>query len=121
MEPGFYNFEDLTEALLKIVQPVYEGYHDAIDIVFDDVTMKTELAVRPGIKAITFDGNSVFSNILGFNPNWDYKKSNKCASQKLIKLSTTNKIHLNCGVINVSFINGVQQPFLFSFHLDKRP
>ena len=85
LEPGFYTFEDLTEALFKILQPDFEGYHDAIDIVFNDVTMKTELAVRPGIMAIRFDGKSVFSNTLGFNPNWVYKKYKKCASQKNYK------------------------------------
>ena len=48
LEPGIYTFKDLSEALLKILQPEYERYDDAIDIVFDDVTMKTELVVRPG-------------------------------------------------------------------------
>ena len=56
LEPGIYTVKDLPEALLKILQPEYERYDDAIDIVFDDVTMKTELVARPGIIAIRFDG-----------------------------------------------------------------
>ena len=84
LEPGIYTFKDLSEALSKILQPEFERYDDAIDIVFDDVTMKTELVVRPGIIAIRFDGWSFFSNILGFNPNLDYKNSNKYVSKKFI-------------------------------------
>ena len=56
LEPGIYTFKDLSEAVLKILQPEYERYDDALDIVFDDVSMKTELVVRPGIIAIRFDG-----------------------------------------------------------------
>ena len=56
LEPGIYTFKDLSDALLKILQPDYERYDDAIDIVFDDVTMKAELVVRPGLIAIRFDG-----------------------------------------------------------------
>ena len=56
LEPGIYTFKDLSEAVLKILQPEYERYDDALDIVFDDVSMETELVVRPGIIAIRFDG-----------------------------------------------------------------
>ena len=49
----FQNFSE--EAILKILQPGYEGYHDAIDIEFDDVSMKTKLVVRRGIIAIKLD------------------------------------------------------------------
>ena len=46
LEPGIYTFKDISEALLKILQPEYEGYHNAIDIEYDDITMKTKLVVR---------------------------------------------------------------------------
>ena len=40
LTPGIYTFEGLSETLLKVLQPEYEGYHNAIDIDFDDITRK---------------------------------------------------------------------------------
>ena len=121
LEPGIYTFKDISEALLKILQPEYEGYHNTIDIEFDDITMKTKLGVRSGIIAIRFDEKSFFSNILGFTPGWDYKHYNKYISQKFVNLGSTNKIHLKCDVIDGSVVDGLRQPILYSFVLDKLP
>ena len=40
-------------------------------------------------------------------------------SDKVLKLNTVNKLHLKCDVIDGSFQNGLRQPILFSFVLDK--
>ena len=66
LKPGIYTFRDLSETHLKILQPEYEGYHNAIDIEIDDITRKTKLVVRSGIRAIRFDQKSSFITILGF-------------------------------------------------------
>ena len=55
LEPSIYIFKNISEGLLKILQPEYEGYHNAIDIEKDDTAMKTNLHVRPGVIAIKFD------------------------------------------------------------------
>ena len=81
--------------------------------------MKTKLVVRPGIIALRFDKKWFFSAILGFNDGWDYKNYNEYISQKIVNLSTTNKIHMKCDVFDGSVVNGVRQPILFSFVLDK--
>ena len=70
---GIYTSKDISEALLGFLQSEYEGYHNAIDIKFEDTNMKTKLVVRPGIIAIRFDEKSFFSTILGFNHGFDYK------------------------------------------------
>ena len=121
LDPGIYTFKDISEALLKILQPEYDGYHNTIDIEYDDITMKTKLVVKHGIIAIRFDEKSFFSTVLGFTPGWDYKHYNKYTSQKLINLGSTNKIHLKCDCIDGSVLNGIRQPILFSFVLDKLP
>ena len=75
--------------------------------------MKTILVERPGIIAKRFDENSVFSTILGFKQFCNYKHYyNEYISQKIVSLSTTNKIQLKCVCINGSVVNGVQQPIL---------
>ena len=63
---GIYTFKDICEALSKIPQPEYDGCHNAIDIEYDDITMKTKLVVKHGIIAIRFDEKSFFSTVLGF-------------------------------------------------------
>ena len=121
LEPGIYTFKDISEALFNILQSEYPGPSNVIDIEHDDITMKTEMLVKSGIIAIRFDEKSFFSTILGFTPGWDYKHYNKYTSQKIVNLSNTNKIHLKRDAINGSVVNGLRQPILYSFVLDKLP
>ena len=100
LEPGIYTSKDISEALLKIIHPEYAGYHKAIEIEYDDITMKTKLKVRAMIVAIRFDEKSFFSTILGFTPGWDNKHYNQYLSQKIVNLSSTNKKHLKCDCID---------------------
>ena len=119
LQPGIYTFKDNSEALFNILQSEYPGSLNIIDFKFDDITRKTKLVVRPGIKAIRFNERSFFSSILGFTPGWHYKHYNEYISQKIANLSSTNKIHLKCDVIDGSIMDGLRQPILFSFVLDK--
>ena len=119
LEPGIYSYRDLSEALFYILQSEYPSSDSEILIRLDDNTRKTKLVVNSGIIAIRFDENSFFSTILGFTPGWDYKHYNQYLSQKIVNLSSTNKIHLKCDVINGSVVNGITQPILYSFVLDK--
>ena len=121
LEPGFYTFKDLSEALFNNLQLKYPKSSSEIVIKFDDITRKTKLVVRPGIIAIRFDETSFISTILGFASGWDYKHYNKYTSQTIVNLSTTNKIHLKSDVIDGSVVNGIREPILFSFVLDKLP
>ena len=65
---------------------------------------------------------------MSFEPYWDSKPTNAFnadapgvyTSDKIILHSSIiNKIHLNCDVIDGSIQDGVRQPILFSFVLDK--
>ena len=60
-----------------------------------------------------------FSTILGFNPYWDFQHFNECISQKIVNLSTRNKLQLNCDVIDGSIVDSLRQPILFCFVSDK--
>ena len=83
--------------------------------------MKTKLVVRSGIVAIRFHEKSIFSTVLSFTPGSDYKHYNEYISQKIVNLSTTNKIHLKFDVFDGSVVNGIREPILFSFVLVKLP
>ena len=119
LDPGIYTYKDIAVALYYILQSEYPSTGSEILIRLDDITRKTKLVVRSGFIAIRFDEKSFFSTILGFTPGWDYKHYNQYQSQKIVNLNNTNKIHLKCDAIDSSVVNGVRQPILFSFVLDK--
>ena len=119
--PGIHTFKDISEALFKILQSEYPGPSNVIDIEYDDITMKSKLFERFGNIAINFDGKSFFSNILGSTPGCDYKHYNEYTFHKIVNLGSTNKIHLKCDCIDGSFHDGLRQPILYSFVLDKLP
>ena len=119
LEQGIHNFKDLVKVLFNILQPEYELFNNSVAIEFDDLTWKTILVVRPGIRAIRFDENSFFSTIFAFKPYRDYKHYNECISQIIVNLSITNKIHLKSDVIDGSVVNGFRQPIFYIFVSDK--
>ena len=119
LAPGIYSYRDLSVALYYILESEYPQSGSEILIRLDDITRKTKLVVRSGIIAIRFDEKSFFSTILGFTPGWDYKHYNQYLSQKIVNLNSTNKIHLKCDAIDGSVVNGIRQPILYSFVLDK--
>ena len=119
LEPGIYSYREISEALFYILQSEYPQSDSEILISLDNITKKTKLFVNSGIIAIRFDEKSFFSTILGFTAGWDYKHYNQYLSQKIVNLSSTNRIHLKCDAINGSAVDGVRQPILYSFVLDK--
>ena len=121
LEPGIYTFKDISEVLVNFLQSGYPGPRNVIDFQYDDIVLKTKLVVRSGIVAKRFDEKSFFSTVLGFTPGWDYEHYKKYTSQKVLNLGSTNKIHLTCDVIDGSVVNGLRQPILYSFVLDRLP
>ena len=69
-----------------------------------------------------------FNTCLGFAPYWNYEptdtihvdSSGVYTSDKILNLSTIDKIHLKCDVTDGIIQNGLRQPILFSFVLDKK-
>ena len=119
LTPGIYTSKDLSEALFNIHQTENLEPSNVIVIAFDDITRKTKLVVKSGIIAIRFDEKSFFSTVIGFTPGWDYKHYREYISQKILNVSSTNKIHLKCDIINGSVVDGIRQPILYSFVLNK--
>ena len=72
--------------------------------------------------------NIFFILFLGFSPYWVYKPSN-CnhvlipgvypSDKTFSNLNKLDKIHLKCDCIDGSIQDGVRQPILYSFVLDK--
>ena len=126
LDPGNYTIEDLKKAVYLL------GDHEGtLQIEYDDLTKKVKLILtRFGdtFGTLRFDKKSFFHTLFGFTPYWDYKPTNAIhadapgvyTSDKIIlNLNTINKIHLKCDIIDGSIQDGVRQPILFSFVLDK--
>ena len=62
---------------------------------------------------------SFFHTLLGHDPHFDYKVPGVYTSNKILNLNTTNKIHLKCDCVDGSIQDGLRQPILFTFVLDK--
>ena len=65
---------------------------------------------------------------MGFVPYWDYKTTNAIHAESpgiytndkiILNLNTINNNHLKCDVIDGIIQDGVRQPILFRFVLDK--
>ena len=126
LNPGNYTIEDLQKAVYPL------GDHEGtLQIEYDDLHKKVKLFLtRFGstFGTLRFDEKSFFHTILGFDPCWDYKPTiaihadspGVYTNDKLIlKLNTKSKIHLKCDIMKGSVVDGVRQPILFSFVLDK--
>ena len=133
LAPGIYTIQDISDAI-----HIFSGHSEIIQIEYDDISMKTKIILKFknnngkakfGLGTLRFDEKSFFQDLLGFSPYWDYKPTNfdhdaipgVYTSDKILNLSSTNKIHLKCGCIDGSIQDGIRQPILYSFILDKLP
>ena len=123
LTPGIYSIQDFSDTL-----HTFSGHMETIQIEYDDISMKTKIILKyiGGQKMLVlgtlrFDERSFFHTFLGFTPYWDYKPPGVYFSDKILKLNTIYKIHLKCDVIDGSLVDGVRQPILNSFVLDKKP
>ena len=126
LDPGNYAIEDIQKAVYPL------GNHEgSLKIEYDYLNKKVKLILtRFGstFETLRFDEKSFFQTLLGFDPHWDYKPTNAIHADVpgvytsdiiILNLNTINKIHLKCDIIDGSIQDGVRQPIIFSFILDK--
>ena len=130
LTPGIYTMQDISDAI-----KTFSGHEETIELVYDDITRRATIVLKFkdekekfALGTLRFDKQSFFHTFLGFSPYWDYKPNNPShvlipgvyPSDKIIlSLNTIDKIHLKCDAIDGSIQDGVRQPILFSFVLDK--
>ena len=130
--PGANSFRDLSEVVSKgfeIESEIRRGVRPnhkhvkshSIIIDIDNISLITKLNLSPQIHVLRFNKNPFFITILGFTLFWGCESyDNEYYIEKKNRiLSTIDKIHLKCDVIDGGVVNGVRQPILFSFILDK--
>ena len=130
LTPGIYIMQDFSDAI-----KTFSGHEVTIESEYDDITKRATIVskYRDGkekfaLGTLRFDNQSFFHTLLGFSPYWDYKPNNShhvlipgvyLSDKTILNLNTIDKIHLNCDAINGSVVDGIRQPILFSFVLDK--
>ena len=121
LSPGIYTIQDISDAV-----NTFSGHSEIIEVQYNDISMKTKTILKYkdlrenfGLGTLRFDKKSFFHTLLGHDPYFDYKVPGVYTSDKILNLTTTNKIHLKCDFIDGSIQNGLRQPILFSFVLDK--
>ena len=126
LDPGNYTIEDLKKAVYPL------GDHEGtLQIEYDNLNKKVKLILtRFGgtFGTLRFGEKSFFHTLLGFTPYWDYKPTNAIhadapgvytSDEIILNLNIINNILLKCDCIDGSVQDGVRQPILFSFVLDK--
>ena len=119
--PGIYTIQDISDAV-----QTFSGLSEIIEIEYDDFSMKTKIILKYndsrenfGLGTLRFDKKSFFHTLLCHDPYFDYKVPGVYSSNKILNLNTTKKIHLKCDCIDGSIQNGVRQPRLYSFVINK--
>ena len=117
--PGIYTIQDISDAV-----HTSSGHTVIIETECDDISMKTKIILKCnisgermfGLETLRFDERLFIHTLLGFEPFWDYKPSSSnhiaipdvYTIDKILNLSTTNKIHSKCNIIDGSVVNGLR-------------
>ena len=82
-------------------------------------------------QTLMFTNKRFFYTILGFTQSHSYPLDDidgfyqmiagSYKTDKPINITGIDKVHLNCDCIDGSIVNGVREPILYSFALDKPP
>ena len=75
-------------------------------------------------EGLGFDERSFLNPLLGFAPSRNFKPTNAVHADfpgvyicdKILNLSTKDKIHIKCDVIDGSVVDGSRQPLLYSLY-----
>ena len=99
------------------------GDHERTLQIEYDITMKTKLILKRfggTFGMLRFDDKS-FLHLIGTIslPKQFIDSAGVYTSDRTLNLSTFDKIHLKSDVIDGSVLNGIREPILFSFDLDK--
>ena len=99
-----------------------------VSVTIEDVRLKSNLKTN---QTLIFTEKSFFYSILGFTRSRSYPLDDidgfhqliegSYKSDKPINITGIDGIHLKCDCIQVSIVNGIREPILYSFALSSPP
>ena len=123
LNPGIHEVADLNKTLNYILPHIVK-----ISVTIDDVRKKSNLRTN---QTLIFTNKSFFYTILGFTQSRSYPLddidgfyqliSGSYQSDRPINISRIDKIHIKCGCVQGSIVNGIREPLLYSFALSSSP
>ena len=123
LNPNIYNVVDLNNTLKNILPDNVK-----ISVTIDEKKYKSDLKIK---ETLIFTNKSFFYTILGFTQSHSYPLDDidgfyqliagSYESDKPIKITSIDKVHLKCDCIDGSIVNGIREPILYSFALDQPP
>ena len=123
LNPGLYEVVDLNKTLKHILPDNVK-----VNITIDDIRLKSNLKIN---QTLIFTEKSFFYTILGFTQSRSYPLDDidgfyqliagSYKSDRPINITGIDKIHLKCDCIQGSIVNGIREPFLYSFTLSSPP
>ena len=123
LKPLIYQRGDINKTLKNIL-------HDnvKISVTLDERKYKSDLKIN---QTLIFTDKSFFYTILDFTQSHSYPLDDidgfyrliagSYKSERPINIISIDKVHFKCDCIDGSIVNGVRQPILNSFALDKPP
>ena len=123
LNPGNYEVDDLNITLKYILPDKVK-----VTITIDDNRLKSNLKIN---QTVIFTNKSFFYTILGFTQSHQGPLNDiegfyqilprSYEGDRPINITGIDKVHLKCDCIQGSIVNGVREPFLYSFALSSPP
>ena len=123
LNPGIYELVDLNNTLKHILTDNVK-----VSVTIDDIRLKSNLKTN---QTLHFYKKFFFYTILGFTQSRSYPLDDidgfyqliaeSYNSDKPIKITGIDNVHLKCNFIQGSIVNGIREPILFSFALSLPP
>ena len=123
LDPGIYEVDDLNNTLKYILPDNVK-----VSVTIDDIRLESNLKSN---QTLIFTEKSFFYTILGFTRSRSYPLDDidgfyqliagSYKSDRPINITGIDKIHLKCNCIQGSIVNGIREPFLYSFALSSPP
>ena len=117
LNPGIYEVVDLNNSL-KYILPV----NVKVSVTIDDVRLKSNLKTN---QTLIFTEKYFFYTVLGFTRSRSYPLDDidgfyqliarLYKSDRPINITGVDKIHLKCGCVEGSIVNGVREPLFLQF------
>ena len=104
------------------------GHEGTLQFEYDDFSMKTKIILTcygGTFGTLKSHETTFLITFVGFTPYWDFKPTNAnhvdsrsaYTNEKILKLSTKDKIHLKCDAVDGCVVDGPREAKLFSFVL----
>lgn len=115
---GCYELEAINAELQRQVKAV-GGKDKDVQIEANKNTFQCILTLKDTIKVDLTGDNGTLRTVLGFEPAVFSK--GRHTSQHTVNIMRINSILVHCDVIGSTYLNGTQQPIIFSFFPDVSP